>query len=154
MRRGAVRLAVCGGSRKSCTFQEQDSAGSILYISGPGDKCWGEYFLLRLASVIVCRSSAGQTHHFQFLYLRQLQFFPIEVVHIVPPLGPDNILIHCPWVAKYCRYTKENVNTVQWHSSHPKTNIYWGFVRLFLALNTNYNQLCSRKYVKILLRPF
>ena len=59
MRRGAVRLAVCGGSRKSCTFQEQDSAGSILYISGPGDKCWGEYFLLRLASVIVCRSSAG-----------------------------------------------------------------------------------------------
>ena len=59
-----------------------------------------------------------------------------------------------PWAATYCRYTKKNVNTVQWHSSHPKTNIYWGFVRLFLALNTNYNQLCSRKYVKILLRPF
>ena len=87
MRRGAVRLAVCGGSRKSCTFQEQDSAGSILYISGPGDKCWGEYFLLRRASVIVCRSSAD-------------------------------------------------------------------FVLLFLALNTNFNQLCSRKYVKILLRHF
>ena len=35
-------------------------------------------------------------------------------------------------------------------SSHPKTNKYWGFVWLFLALITNYIGLYSWKLVKIL----
>ena len=39
-------------------------------------------------------------------------------------------------------------------SSHPKTNKYWGFVWLFLALNTNCNWLYSWKLEKNLLRPF
>ena len=39
-------------------------------------------------------------------------------------------------------------------SSHPKTNKYWGFVWLLLALITNYNWLYSWKWVKNLLRPF
>ena len=39
-------------------------------------------------------------------------------------------------------------------SSHPKTNKYWGFVWLFLALNTNCNRLYSWKLEKNLLRPF
>ena len=38
-------------------------------------------------------------------------------------------------------------------SSHPKTNKYWGFVWLFLALNTNCNRLYSWKLEKNLLRP-
>ena len=39
-------------------------------------------------------------------------------------------------------------------SSQPKTNKYWGFVWLFLALNTNCNRLYSWKLEKNLLRPF
>ena len=39
-------------------------------------------------------------------------------------------------------------------SSQPKTNEYWGYAWLFLALITNYIRLYSWKWVKILLRPF
>jgi len=64
-----------------------------------------------------------------------------------PLLGPTSF---CMKVRGQHLYLAVTVRS----SSHPKTNKYWGFVGLFLALNTNYILLYSWQCVKIMLRPF
>ena len=64
-----------------------------------------------------------------------------------PLLGPTSF---CMKVRGQHLYLAVTVRS----SSHLKTNKYWGFVGLFLALNTNYILLYSWQCVKIMLRPF
>ena len=113
------------------------------------------------------------------MYLRYLQFFSIEVVHIVPSLGSDN-KNPLPLGSKIL-YTKKNVSTVRFTPVAfftPQNKQILGFWLTFsgiactchmmlrdivratrhrhlsLSPQAEVNKLCSRKYVKILLRPF